>query len=80
MACPQPVGDRAGADEPHAVEDPRLAAEVGLGQVGAAPVALLEPRDGDRAVGIVERGQQPDQREQRVRRGAAELAAVQRAR
>ena len=63
----------------HAVEHAGLAAEVGLGQVGAVPRRRPQPFDRDVAVVVVQRGEQAGQREQRVRRGAAELAAVQRA-
>ncbi len=57
---------------------PGLAAEVRLGQVGPAPLAARQTLDRDVAVLVVQRGQQPRQREQRVRRGTAELPAVQR--
>ena len=76
---PQPVGDRPGADQRDAVEHARLAAEVVLRQLVARPRAVLEALDRDRPLVVVQRGEEADQREQRVRRGAAELAAVQRA-
>ena len=77
MARPQAVGDGAVADQLDAVEHAGLAAEVLLGQVRAVPVAVRQAVDGDVAVVVVERGEQPRERQQRVRRGAAELPAVQ---
>ena len=79
MARPHAVADVAGADQPNAVEHAGLAAEVGLGPLGAVPVAVLETLHRDAAVVVVQRRDQAGEREQRVRRGAAEVAAVQRA-
>ena len=77
MTRPDAVADVARADQLHAVEHAGLAAEVVRRPLGAVPVAVLQALDGDAAVGVMERGDEAGEREQRVRRGTAEVPAVQ---
>ncbi len=75
---PQPSGDRALAEQPDAVERPALGAQPALGVVQLRVGHRAQPLDRDVAVGVVQGGQQPAQRGQRVGDGAAVLPGMQR--
>ena len=66
----------AGADERLAVDDLGQVAELLLGAAAAGPLLAAQALDGHVAVLVVQRGERPDEREQRVGRRAAVLAAV----
>ena len=73
---PDPVADRAAADEPDAVEQPGLTPEPVLGIVDGRAPAAHQAVDRDLAVLVVQCREKPAQHGERVRHRAAEHAAV----
>ncbi len=73
---PEPRAEASGAEERQPVAHLRELAELLLGERGARPLLAAKPRDGDVPLLVVQRRQRMQERQQRVRRGAAVLAAV----